>query len=387
MKQLLKLAGSLLAGMAGGYALAVAGIVLLTDRTLAECLGSVTPASAAGAVGGAVYGVVSLFAAGFVQVILHEGGHLVCGLLSGYRFVSFRVWRLTLIRRRGRLCLRRYDVAGTGGQCLMAPPEGRADEIPVQLYNWGGVIANALSATVALVLLLVLPGGGFLVALPAVIFIAVGYVLALLNGIPMSRGGVCNDTANCLLLKRDPLSRQALVAQLRANALVQDGLRPVEMPSELFRLTAPDGQEAAPDYASPLQAAVGFMQVALCLDRLEWEEAYRLLADIGRHRELLPGLFRQELDCERVFAALATGRRGEAVCLYTPALRGYAVRFAPVMSAKQRLLFAVALLMEGDAKAARRICDELHASAPGYLMQGEVRSDLAQMEALLMRDE
>lgn len=27
----------------------------------------------------------------FGQLILHEGGHLVCGLATGYRFVSFRI--------------------------------------------------------------------------------------------------------------------------------------------------------------------------------------------------------------------------------------------------------------------------------------------------------
>ena len=35
----------------------------------------------------------------WLQAILHEGGHLVCGLLSGYRFLSFRVGSFTLLRR------------------------------------------------------------------------------------------------------------------------------------------------------------------------------------------------------------------------------------------------------------------------------------------------
>ena len=44
----------------------------------------------------------------WLQAILHEGGHLVCGLLSGYRFLSFRVGSFTLLRQNGRLVLRRF---------------------------------------------------------------------------------------------------------------------------------------------------------------------------------------------------------------------------------------------------------------------------------------
>ena len=72
----------------------------------------------------------------WLQAILHEGGHLVCGLLSGYRFLSFRVGSFTLLRQNGRLVLRRFYLPGTGGQCLLEPPDG--DEVPFRLYNlWG----------------------------------------------------------------------------------------------------------------------------------------------------------------------------------------------------------------------------------------------------------
>ena len=54
----------------------------------------------------------------WLQAILHEGGHLVCGLLSGYRFLSFRVGSFTLLRQNGRLVLRRFYLPGTGRQCL-----------------------------------------------------------------------------------------------------------------------------------------------------------------------------------------------------------------------------------------------------------------------------
>lgn len=62
----------------------------------------------------------------WLQAILHEGGHLVCGLLSGYRFLSFRVGSFTLLRQNGRLVLRRFYLPGTGRPVPAgAPRRGR----------------------------------------------------------------------------------------------------------------------------------------------------------------------------------------------------------------------------------------------------------------------
>ena len=51
----------------------------------------------------------------FGQLILHEGGHLVCGLATGYRFVSFRIGSWMLQREHGKLRVRKFTLAGTGG--------------------------------------------------------------------------------------------------------------------------------------------------------------------------------------------------------------------------------------------------------------------------------
>ena len=98
---------------------------------------------------------VAVVLAAYLQIIFHEAGHLVCGLLSGYRFVSFRVGSITLLKDgNGKLRFKRFKLAGTGGQCLMAPPDNvPLDKIPTSLYNAGGVIANLLCAIVALLLL------------------------------------------------------------------------------------------------------------------------------------------------------------------------------------------------------------------------------------------
>ena len=39
----------------------------------------------------------------YLHIIIHEGGHLVFGLRSGYQFVSFRIGSLILYKEDGKL--------------------------------------------------------------------------------------------------------------------------------------------------------------------------------------------------------------------------------------------------------------------------------------------
>ena len=62
--------------------------------------------------------VVSLFISYLLIIIIHEAGHLVFGLLSGYRYLLFRIGSLTLIKRNNKFefkklyypCLFRYQI-------------------------------------------------------------------------------------------------------------------------------------------------------------------------------------------------------------------------------------------------------------------------------------
>ena len=69
-----------------------------------------------------VYAFVCLIAGYMAGIIIHESGHLVTGLRSGYEFISFRIGSITFIKENGKLSRKKFNIAGTGGQCLMMPP-------------------------------------------------------------------------------------------------------------------------------------------------------------------------------------------------------------------------------------------------------------------------
>ena len=129
-----------------------------------------------------LYFLLCLYAAMFLQLIFHEAGHLVFGLMTGYRFSSFRIGNFIWIRQGDRIRFGRYSLAGTAGQCLICPPDIEDGTFPVVLYNLGGVIQNAALGLVFLELHLVTRGSAYL-SLFFQMLSALGFMMALVNEI------------------------------------------------------------------------------------------------------------------------------------------------------------------------------------------------------------
>ncbi len=325
--------------------------------------------------------LVALFIAAYLQIILHEAGHLVCGLASGYRFVSFRVGSFTLIKSNGKLQLKRFKLAGTGGQCLMAPPSDvQPVDIPTIFYNAGGVLMNLVTATLALVLLLTCKNS---MPLWLIYFlgstVVIGYAMALLNGLPLKIGGVANDGHNMLHLGKNKMSVKGFYSQLVINEKMQNGERMSLMPEELFDL----GGEI--DYSDALQANVELMHIGRVLDQGHIDQAHNMLKEIitFHGHEMLP-LLRFEAQSELIFTSLATGDIEQAMKLTgDKQLMSYITRHARVMTSKQRIVMAKTLILDGNRDEAQHMLDQVIARRNSFLMQGEVESDIELMMQLL----
>ena len=358
MKKVLKLAGGFMVGACIGFVGVIGVRVLVLGDSFDGLHSKFAETGMLETVGISLLAILILLFSIFLQVLLHEGGHLVCGLATDYRFVSFRIFNLTFIRKDGKLCIKRFSLAGTGGQCLLTPPERPLEDIPTTLYNLGGVLANLLKF--------------FLLMLSLI-----GILLAGMNGIPMKMGGIGNDADNMCLLLKDSKSKQALVTQLRINALVQEGMRPKDMPAEWF------SQTEDINYKDALQVTIALMSASRLLDCEEWEAAYNAFEKIMSHRHEVIGLLIKETACELLFTALVTKRTARAEELYTDELDTYIRQYKDVTSSKQRLLCALALYRDKDTAKAKEIYEATCQRKNKYLMQGEVSSDIALMKSIL----
>lgn len=182
-----------------------------------------------------------LMLAAYAQLILHEAGHLLAGLLTGYRFVSFRIGSLMLLRQQGRFRLARFRLAGTGGQCLLAPPPMRDGDYPCVLYHLGGVLMNLLCALLAGAAMLAAGYSAWRLGT-----LAAGLVMAVTNGVPLRTSTVDNDGRNALRSLREKEVRLGFHRMLTVNAAISEGKRLRELPEE-WMACAP-GQERERGY-------------------------------------------------------------------------------------------------------------------------------------------
>ncbi len=375
MKEILKLIAGLIGGICIGLLVAFIGLAIFKDVTFSEYMDklagigwyelTVVP-----------FLIITIFClVVFLQIIIHEAGHLVCGLASGYRFVSFRILSFTLIRENGKLRIKRFGLAGTGGQCLLTPPDKPLDEIPSTLYNLGGVLANLLTIPLALIPLFVIDEMPFVLGVFLLANCFVGGFLALVNGIPCRLGGMSNDGYNLLVMRKNPESKRMLVSILRANAAVQAGMRLEDMPAEWFEVGEPM------NYADPLQCNLLNMYIGRLMDEGKLEEAYAELEKVIEHKKETIGLFVKEAECELLYLALVTGRKERAEALASDKLlMAYIRQYAKLMSSKERILWALARYRDNDEVKAQAIYDKVNNRREQYLMQGEVALDLALMQ-------
>lgn len=303
------------------------------------------------------------------QIILHEGGHLVCGLLSGYRFCSFRVGSLMWMREDGgRLHLRRLRLAGTDGQCLMSPPDMVDGHLPVTLYNFGGALANLLTAALALALYGPARRAPLLTAF--LLFLAViGGFTAAMNGIPLRLGNIDNDGRNALSLGRDPAALRAFWVQMKVAEAQARGLRLREMPEDWFSMPGDEALQNA------MTAAQGVLVCNRLVDEGRLAEADRAIAHLLAVSRGLPGLYRGLLVCDRVTVELLGEARPAVLADFLTQGQVKFMRQMKRFPSVLRTRYLHALLAERDAAKAAAIRARFETVAGTYPYPADIASE------------
>ena len=238
--------------------------------------------------------LVSMFASVFFMITTHELGHLIFGYLTGYRFISYRVFSLALQKENGKFRFRRMSVPGTGGQCLMAPPEKKNGKYPFVLYNLGGILFCGILSLFPIALSFL-----FLdhqpIGMCLFIFGFVAFVMNLLNAIPTEGKSMVNDATNLRMALGNPRAQDALWNQLQYCALHAQNIRTADMPEELFFM--PEKQD--------LGNVLLIWQALSCIEREEdlgnYEKAAKYVYFVLDHAPFIFPLYEGILKSEAVF--------------------------------------------------------------------------------------
>lgn len=250
--------------------------------------------------------LVYYYVTAVLHTVLHEGGHMVFGRLTGYRFLSFRVFSFTIVKKDGRLVKKRIKIPGTMGQCLMTPPEWKEDvPYPYIWYNLGGGLMNLIFCLLAVPLFFIhSPLWGWL----AGIFIFTGIIFALSNILPMTIG-IPNDGKNCLLCKKEKENQKAFYLQLKLNAMLSEGAKFTDIPEEMFSV----GGEGR---LNALTCPVRLFAFYKYMGNQEEKEAEACLATMEACLESLPMGFANSIDMERLYLLLLNEGASEEIAAY-----------------------------------------------------------------------
>lgn len=311
---------------------------------------------------------LGMYVALFFHMIVHEAGHLVFGLMTGYKFCSFRIASFMWLKENGKLKMKRLTLAGTGGQCLMTPPDMKDGKIPLVLYNLGGSFINIIIGALFLVGYLIFSDIPFLSPI-LLIFAAVGFMTAMMNGIPMRMGTVDNDGYNAFALSKNKEAVEAFWVQLKVAEQSSKGVRLKDMPAEWF---------AVPTDEAMKNSMVATRCVFTCnrlMDEEKFEEADALMAHLLEIESGIVGLHHDLLMCDRIYVELIGQNRTEVIASMMTKEQKKFMKAMKRFPSVLRTQYALAVLEEKNASKAETIKGDFDKTAKSYPYPHEIESE------------
>jgi len=317
------------------------------------------------------YGFILIFLLGYmIHIIIHEAGHLVSGLMTGYSFVSFRIGSFTIIKEKGYISYKRFNIPGTAGQCLMMPPEIKEGKYPFIMYNYGGGIMNLIVAGVGILLAILIEGMPIVISAILILISAGGIFAAFTNIIPLKVGGISNDGYNVISMLRDENARRGFYFQLRVNGLQTQGMRIKDM--ELEELKINEGS----DLINPLNASLKLMEYSWYLDNMDFEGARQCIEDFTPCMDKIIPLYRNEINCEKMFLELIGDCNKEFIDgIYDKNLRKY-IKASKFMISKKRVMMAYEIFYNNNKQKALSYYEEAIKLSRKYPVKGDADMEL-----------
>lgn len=318
-----------------------------------------------------IEGILLVCLAIFLQIILHEMGHMIAAILRGWKFVSFMALGWVLSRKNGKFQLTRFSIVGAAGQCLMLPPpEGDTDR-GIAFYNAGGVLMNVTVSLLAICVLVL--GHTFLpwdIAVFLALFAFVGFCFTLVNGIPAVMNGLPNDGKNIQQLCKDRFSTEVFLATMRLMGRMQQG----ETIDQVASGYLCEGQQL--DYANPIHLSALSFDVSLAIDRLDFDKAHALLAMIDGHEAEMADIFRKELMFEKVYLYIVSPRDDKEVKdLVNEDFLKYMNAQCAFRPIALRVKYAYTLLHERNVHDAEQLRLQFEHACNKYHILGEVTTE------------
>ena len=309
-----------------------------------------------------------------IHIILHEAGHMVAGLLTGYKFVSFRIGSFVWIKNtHQKIELKRMKIQGTGGQCLMCPPDLEIEKCPYKMYHLMGGVTNLSLGMIALIVVMLLPHNLISFCLVEE-FGVVGILLGLTNLIPCKTNGIQNDGYNVIDVTKDIMAKKCLNLVLSMNALLTVADSYDDLPEDIVN-TLKSMDFTKMDISNSSIANAFVYQTVLYFIDDNYDKCYELQKYIAESTEVLP-IFRNEAKCECLFYELINGESKEIIeKRYDKELQKY-IKATMMYPSRQRLMYTYYKLYEKNNDKAEKCMRELEKMIDTFSIKADAKHEL-----------
>ena len=308
---------------------------------------------------------IFMFIIYFIEIFIHESGHLVCGLLSGYHFLSFRIFNWILIKKQRHYQIKKYSLLSTAGQCLLAPPDYNEGQFPCLLYHLGGILFDGFSLIIFLTFYFHTQGIFNYICL---VFVLFAFLNIITNGIPISNAIMVNDGYNVMHLNKDPLTKYAFWLQMYIyQKLVEEkSLRDID--ASYFDLPSFDL------LTNGLSATLAVLRCNYLMEKHCFDEAQDLIQQVMTLPIL--GIHRYLLQLDLIYIAIINGNFKQAISYKTKELDSVIKQMKNNPSII-RFQYAYALKCEQNKQKANQLAKQfnhLQQSYP-YLVELKVEAE------------
>lgn len=168
-------------------------------------------------------------------IIGHEFGHLIMGRKAGLKFIAFNIFSYSFTVKGGKLEVKKEaKIPGVRGYCNMTTEaKKKYDKKAIKLYYMGGILFNAITFLVSLLVMLLIDN----IYIDAVLLLSLGMNLyaALYNLVPAElKAGTPTDALHYLNYLEDNNYLELVSNVQRIQLLLASGVELKDIDEKLF---------------------------------------------------------------------------------------------------------------------------------------------------------
>lgn len=320
----------------------------------------------------AIFAIVTIIVV-YSQIIIHELGHMIFGLFTGYKFLSFRVGNITLIRKENGYKLASFSFPGTAGQCIMSP-ERLDDDMPFVLYNLGGGLFNLFAAAISLLFLNLFSNMHVILTIFLSETIFLGVFFAIINLFPLNFG-ISNDGYNIMTMIRNKKSRKYFFMQLKLMEYLTLDKRVRDIPNELIEMPSDS------ELNNVMGAANAVLYCGKLMDEQRFDEAKEKIDYLLESDFNIINVHREVIKADRIYLELISENPSMELVkeLYDKDLKKMMKALKNNISTP-RFNYAVELLYNENIEKAKLAISNFNKIKSKYPYAGEIESETELLE-------